>query len=675
MMLNKFRGGLGGCITAACGLLMIIPQAANAWRSDDRTWEVRGFLENASYARNRVGWTRHRYTGQMEFNKDLGSNKTFSELYFGGTLRASFDAVYDFSADYGDDAGGSRSFAAPGNPAFFSYINGGAPPFTDVPTNPVYAGTFGPVAAGANGAIPLPGTGGTLNSPDNPNEGLIWAAEEVYDYDDGGVALATPVRPCDVDSRGCIDDWLDKDEDDLKYPGFNDRLDVIRELFVGGSIPLNETEELGFRFGRQQVVWGRTDLFRVLDVINPVDFSRNNIFDELEDSRIPMGMLTMEYRKGATQTFEDLNFQMVWKWEKFRPHDFGQGGEPYSVLGIGNTLRALKNCWDNGCTVGNFPAPGVAVDFPRHSLGIRDVKLPDWDAGEIGFRMEGVYEGVGFSMNALRYRSQFPSLKGGIPSVNPFAPPGTAPAVHPYALVFDVEFPWITLLGGSADFYVEPLKAAIRVEGAYTRGEEFPDTSKADLNSGSDVFRWVIGIDRPTFIPFLNDRRAFLISAQLFGQHLLDHDTSRVNSAGIPTKGPVGFTDLKDNYVATLLIQGNYMNDRLTPQVITAWDFGAKSGAVVPSVDWRIGNNWRINLAANIKFGKGPRSADDNRSANPYPPATCAPPLATTGSPLCGSAYSSLGVSGFEPLGRFKSGPFGTGINEDEVQLTVRYQF
>jgi hypothetical protein len=24
-------------------------------------------------------------------------------------------------------------------------------------------------------------------------------------------------------------------------------------------------------------VWGRTDLFRVLDVLNPVDYSRNNI--------------------------------------------------------------------------------------------------------------------------------------------------------------------------------------------------------------------------------------------------------------------------------------------------------------------------------------------------------------------------------------------------------------
>ena len=36
---------------------------------------------------------------------------------------------------------------------------------------------------------------------------------------------------------------------------------------------------------------------------------------------------------------------------------------------------------------------------------------------------------------------------------------------------------------------------------------------------------------------------------------------------------------------------------------------------------------------------------------------------------------SSLGVGGFEPLGRFRAGPIGSAINEDEFQLTIRYRF
>ncbi len=60
-------------------------------------------------------------------------------------------------------------------------------------------------------------------------------------------------------------------------------------LDIGGG------QEIFFlKLGKQQVVWGRTDLFRVLDVINPVDYSRNNIYDELPDIRIPMWIAQAE---------------------------------------------------------------------------------------------------------------------------------------------------------------------------------------------------------------------------------------------------------------------------------------------------------------------------------------------------------------------------------------------
>ncbi len=681
---TKHAGWRLASMAAAVVMAVSVPQQVQAWRSDDGSLQVQGYVDNATHVRDSVGLSKHRYTGQMEFSKDFGGSY---ELQLNGTLRATYDAVYDLNdEEFGDKAGGPRSFPAPGNNPFFAALNGGTmpPPFDTlggVPSNPSFAGAFGPAdIVGQNGgAIPLPGSnpgiGGTpISGPNNPNDGLKLAAEDVYNYDDGGTVLATPVRPCDVDSRGCLEDYLDYDGNDLRSPEFNYRLDFLRELYITGAVPLSGQEELTFSFGRQQVVWGRTDLFRVLDVINPVDFARNNIFDELEDSRIPMGITTLEYRKGATDTFEDLNFQLLWKWEKFRPHNLGQAGTPYSILGIGNTLRGLSNCWDNGCTVWNFPATGVAVDFPKHSIGIRDVHLPDWDGGELGFRAEGVYEGVGFSANLLRYRSQLPSLRGGVVADDPFTPP-VDPQFFPYNFAFDIHFPWITLVGGSADFYVDPIKTAFRLEAAYTSGEEFPDTSKPRLFSESDVLRWVIGIDRPTFIPWLNKRRAFLISAQIFGQHILDHRTSRTNSVGLPTFEEVGFTDWKDNYIATLLIQGNYMSDRLIPQVVTAWDFRARSGAIAPSVQWKATNNLIFTAGLNIKFGEGAVSADGNRTANIFPPATCAPPLAAAGSPLCGASYSSLGGNSFEPLGRFRSGPLGGAINEDEIQVSLRYQF
>jgi hypothetical protein len=187
--------------------------------------------------------------------------------------------------------------------------------------------------------------------------------------------------------------------------------------------------------------------------------------------------------------------------------------------------------------------------------------------------------------------------------------------------------------------------------------------------------RWVIGIDRPTFVPFLNQRRAFLISMQVFGQHLQDHQLSRFNAQGMPTLGEVGMVDWDDNYIATLLFQGNYLNDRLTPQLLTAYDFEAGSGAVAPSIDWKVSNHWQITGTLNLKFGDGAQAFDDNRAANAFPPFTCPPPVIAADPDACGTSFSSLGLSGFEPLGRFRAGPIGSAINEDEFQLMIRYRF
>ncbi|MDJ0928281.1 MAG: DUF1302 domain-containing protein [Gammaproteobacteria bacterium] len=679
-------------------VVLLAAPAHAVWYSKDGTIEVRGFLDSATFARDRVGMTKQRFQAQLEFSKDFRPTGFFSEFSLVGTLRASYDAVYDLNDDeFGSKAGGPRSFPAPGNPALFSALTMGMPPFPNPSTNPSYGGAFGP-SPPFDGAIPLPGTGwAPPPSPsnialgsNNPNDGLRFALEDVYGYEDGGVVLATPVRPCDVDSRGCIKGYLDRDTDELRFREFNDDWDWLRELYVDMAIPtFKGRHQLGFRIGRQQVVWGRTDLFRVLDVVNPIDFSRQNLYAEFEDSRIPQGMVNAEYRFGATNLFEDINIQFLWKFEEFRPHDFGQGGEPYSILGAGNLFRALNNCYSNGCTVWNFPGTGVAVDFPSGVIGIRQANVPS-TRDEIGARLEGVFKGVGFSLNMLYYYSQFPSLRGGIPATNPFVPPGTPgafrPEGYPYLIAFDIEFPQLLMIGGSADWYWDKALSSFRVETSYTMDEEFADTLSPRLFSESDVFRWVFGFDRPTFIPFLNKNRAFLISGQIFGQHILDHRTSKFNtsiedpSIMLPSiaNQELGFQDHEYNILLTLLIQGNYLNDRLTPQILTAYDTQARAGVIGPSIEFKPNNNWLFRLGFNIKWTDGsPPTADDNRTANIFPPATCGP---ATGSPICplptgGPAWSSLGLAGLEPLGRFKAGPIGMARNEDEFQLTIRYQF
>jgi hypothetical protein len=636
---------------------------------DVEPWAVKVFYENDTRYRgkdhsgNAVGLSKFRNTLQAEADKKLGDGWSAR-----GILRGTWDGVYRLNkSEYGRDAGGSielQNVAGPGLPPVPT--NAGTP--LNLPYVPHGGGVNNAIAT-ALGLPPTNAFGFDLNR--NPNQGFEVLGQRWHSTL-GGVAFGVPVRPCDTDSRGCTDfgGYGDKKLSELEAPEFNDRLDFLREAYVRKTFDLGNGTNFFLKVGKQQVVWGRTDLFRVLDVINPVDYSRNNIYDELQDIRIPMWIAQGEWRFGGSESMQERNLQLVWNFDKFRANNLGQCGTPNSILDAGCLFRGLKNIWDNGGTVSNFAANGmVATDFGPHQLGIRNVYLPSWSLSntQLGMKFEGVTQGgLNFSVNALTYRTQLPSLRAfnHAPNLtNPFT--GQVGATASHLIAFDMHFPRINLIGGSMDFQVEAAKAAVRVEAALTSGEEFPNTARNELYSRNKVFRSVIGIDRPTFIPFISTSTATLISAQLFYQHIFDHESY---------DGPLGrwgMVDWQDNFIGTLLLRGNLANDRIHPQLILARDFRAHAFAVSPQVDWNITNDLTITVGANLK-GKNDDSdqrwkVDDCRSCNPYPP------FSAYGA---GHAWGqSWGLSGLEPLGRFRAGPIGAAWKENEIYVTLKYKF
>ncbi|WP_312913851.1 DUF1302 family protein [Stutzerimonas nitrititolerans] len=593
-----------------------------------------GFYENATFVRDSAGLSKFRNTVQVNADKKFGTlgQLNFNNVAFHGTFRATYDGVYDLnSSEYGSGAGGA----------------------VNLENNIAGAGSTVP----HGGGIRPPGTFFGFNDARNPNEGMIVLGENLHKTR-GGVAFGVPVRPCDKDSRGCIDDYLDYSSNDLRFPEFNERLDFIRELYVDFDNDLPNGDILSWRLGKQQVIWGRTDLFRVLDVINPIDFSRNNIYDELADIRIPMWIAKADWRMGANEVFDDLNLSFVWNFDKFRPHNLGQCGQPNSILDAGCFFRGMNNLWENGSTVANFAGGNIATDFGPGQIGIRKAHMPSWSLSnsQFGIKLEGVYGDFGFSLNALTYRSQLPSLRGGIPAQNAFT---GETAVWPGLIAFDIHFPRVNLLGGSMDYYSQAIDTVFRFEVAHTEGEEFANTLQSRLFSESDVTRYVIGADKNIFIPFLNPGRAFLFSGQLFGQHIREHqlEDRPLGKAGMP--------DWEQNWTGTLLVQGWWMNNRLSPQVLVAHDLKAHATAIAPSVQYLFSDNLKIIAGANFKVGRGAREVDDCRSCNPWDPFT------SFGLPEGVTA----GLSGYEPLGRFRAGPIGMAQKEDELQLTLRYSF
>lgn len=622
-------------------------------------WKVDVIFENDTHYRgkdmtgSRVGLSKFRNTVQVEADKKFGDGWGFH-----GVFRGTYDGVYSMnSSQFGKDAGGpiNMQTTTPGG-----YIS--TPWGTGPATHDVVAG-----ALGLTNNTFVNGYGA------NANQGLRVLGDAWHGIN-GGVAFAVPVRPCDSDRRGCTDfgGYGNLKQSELESPEFNNRLDFLREVYAKKSISLDDGKELFLKLGRQQVVWGRTDLFRVLDVINPVDYSRNNIYDELQDIRIPMWIAQAEYRMGASDSMQDRNLQFIWNFDRFRPNNLGQCGTPNSILDAGCFFRGMKNLWDNGGTVSNFAhvAPGtwLATNFGAGQIGIRNVDLPQWSLGntQIGVKYEGVTkDGLSFSLNALHYRSQLPSLRGlKVGANNPFTglPQTTA---NTNLIAFDMVYPKVSLIGGSLDFQSEALGAAFRLEGALTHGEEFANTAREQLYSSNNVFRGVIGVDRPTFVPFINPNRTTLFSAQLFWQHIFGHELYQA------PLGDYGMPDWKDNYIGTLLIKGFMMNDRVSPQIIFARDFRAHAYAVAPSVEWSVTDSLKLTFGANYKGANNTESwkFDDCRSCNPYTPFTQYAGEGQAGMP------GSYGLGGMEPLGRFRAGPIGAAFQQNEVFVTLRYKF
>ncbi|WP_026244454.1 DUF1302 family protein [Dasania marina] len=527
--------------------------------SEDIQWA--GFIENASYYRDNVGLSKFRNTVQAEFSKSLSSD-SWSNVSIHGTLRGTYDGVYDLNDDeFGKDAAED------------------------------YLGQNWHSRGAATTIIP------------GPNTTLLSA----------GVPF-----PCDNDPLLChnLNGYMDEKESDAKFPEFNDQLDFVRELYIRADKYLGNGDVLSLNVGKQQVVWGKTDLFRVLDVINPVDYSRHNIYDELEDIRIPQWMIKAEWRMGASQTFDDSNLSLVWNVDKFRPSNLGTCGQSYRILDAGCFFSSYINLADLGAPyTSNVPI-------------IHDVEEPNWSLGntQFGMKWEGVYGDATFSVNALHYRQQLPSLH-----FRPHPVAGLAAAGLPAPDgVFDIVFPRVTLLGGAVDYYSMDMDATWRIELAYSEGEEMPRDT--DGHKETDMVRYVIGYDKNLVLPFLQTNSAFLISAQVFGEHILDHEIDMPND--------------EDNWIATFLFKGFYKNNRLSPQLLMAHDFAAKSSVVSPSISWIPDNHWTFNLALNIKTG---------------------------GEEEFG--WSVAGTETFEPLARFTNGPIGVANNEDELQLTIRYSF
>jgi hypothetical protein len=86
---------------------------------------------------------------------------------------------------------------------------------------------------------------------------------------------------------------------------------------------------LWIRAGKQNIVWGKTELFRTTDQFNPQDLALATLAS-LEESRIALWSIRGVYSFYSVGPLEDVRLELAANFDQFEPNDLGRCGEPYT---------------------------------------------------------------------------------------------------------------------------------------------------------------------------------------------------------------------------------------------------------------------------------------------------------------------------------------------------------
>lgn len=471
------------------------------------------------------------------------------------------------------------------------------------------------------------------------------------------------------------------------------------------------------RLGKQQIVWGKTDAFRLQDVINPLDLGYHNVFPDLEERRIPQFALRVIQSFGNVGPLQDMNLEFVWNFDEFIPTQIGQCGEPYAftaschlrgdvnghtLLNVG-TAEVKERDWQpfaNG-EVGlrlefRIPQPSMAMSLSAYwgfqdtpvarfsnfynartnpnpaamaflqGLGLSTTidsfaqmsgrSLPGNPAGSSsgawvnGFDLldrSGLDGSLGAGSGAGLAAANQDLIKAWDHVANGICA-GTAGAAKaqcisdsglqilnfPWSGSEDaLEFPRVLTIGGSLDYQIPGADTVLRVEAAYDVGRQINNTDELDMVTETDVIKASIGIDRPTFIPFLSTNRTAFLSFQTFVEHVTDYDDGAGNGFGMIVP--------ETQLVSTFFMQNFWRNDSIILTNFVAFDWDAQAWITGPSLRWVMNQNVFFDIGANLIWGK----PDTHNLSN-----------------LCGIGSQSLGCVG-DPT-TWQSGQW-QGINQD----------
>ncbi len=329
---------------------------------------------------------------------------------------------------------------------------------------------------------------------------------------------------------------------------FSDNTDwEFRELYIDGYIG-----DIFVRAGKQQVVWGQADGFRVLDLINPMNL-REFILEESENRRIPTWLLNVEIPIGNWTT------QFLWIPD--------------------NTYDQTPSTTEQARFAPSSPR-FVPQPPSGSAVAIHDTDKPDriFSDSDAGIRFTNFINGWDVSINYLYHYLDRPALEQ------------TAQANQ---LSITPRYERSHLLGGTFSnafgSYTVRGEVALHSEQFFLIDYTLASNSiNSSINSNSGVassptLETVFGLD-------YNGITDTFISGQLFISYIIDYDTP--------------LTREENDITVTLLVDRNFYNETLTISGQWFHNLNDSDGLARLSVEYELRSNIIISGGIDSFYGE-----------------------------------------------------------------------
>ena len=332
------------------------------------------------------------------------------------------------------------------------------------------------------------------------------------------------------------------------------------------------------RIGKQQLVWGESDFFHAMDVVNGYDYSWR-LFFEPENEEIRKALFLISLKTNV----ESANGQI----------------QAYVRPGL-DACRDIGNTYDtNGGRWFFQPYRG----YDLGAVTTEDCRHPDgnYRTPTGGIRWSGNYDSISYSLAYIRTFSADPVANS---AFKPYM-------VKPAGEYFDLIHPMIDVFGLTLSGYSAPVDSVFSAEMAFTRDQPYnigtgalgSPTVAGNVGDGlggvmkKNTLTTMLRADKNfNFEGLLGTDRPSLSSIQLFDTMVLDYqesdDLARLFAYASPLK--------RHSTLLTAFTALNYNSDTINPTLAVGTDLTNGGGFVIPSVEIVLGDSWRLRVEADL---------------------------------------------------------------------------